>query len=100
MVEHGDAQLRPVRAAELLRGARELRIAQATALIPPRPNRVEPAGDDAVAAVDRLRRLPQPLELLVGAGEARGERVRDVVVAGDAEERPPEAAQERRCGIV
>src|SRR4051794_16920950 len=100
MVEHGDAQLRSVRAAELLRRARELRLAEATALIPPRPNRVEADRDDAVAAVDGLRRLPQPLELLVGAGEARRERVRDVVVAGDTEQRSPEATQQLRGRVV
>jgi hypothetical protein len=68
--------------------------------VPPRSHRVEPGDDDAVGAVDGLRRLPEPLELLPRAREPLRERVRDVVVAGDRHQRQPEPAEEVRRPLV
>ena len=53
-----------------------------------------------VGAVDRLGRLPLALELGQRAREAAREGIRDVVVAGDHEQRRPEAAQEGRRALV
>lgn len=50
--------------------------------------------------MDRLDRLPLPLELGPRAREARRERVRDVVVAWDHEQGPLEPAQKRRGALV
>src|SRR5206468_3988718 len=63
-------------------------------------NGVEPDRENALAAIDGLGRLPQPLELLPRTREAGRKRVRDVVVSRDAEQRRPEAAQELRGGVV
>ena len=69
---------------------RAARRAMPPRLVPPRPHRVEPDGEDVLAAEDRLGRLPLPLELLERPREPRRERVRDVVVA-----REPRAAAVR-----
>src|SRR5580765_229668 len=100
MVEYSDTKLRVLRLAQRGGGAGELRIADPTALVPPRPHRVDPDREDALAAIHGLRRFPLPLELVVRVREARREGVRDVVVAGDDEQRPVERAQELRRGRV
>ena len=66
-----DDPVRAVRAPrEELRRALHLLVAQAARLVPPRPHRVEADDDERLRAVDRLGRLPQPLELVPGPGEA------------------------------
>ena len=42
------------------------------ALVPPRADGVEAEHEEAVGAVERLGRLPDPLELLPRASEAAG----------------------------
>jgi hypothetical protein len=96
----------PVRARrnlpEDLRGALHLLVAQAARLVAPGSDGVEPGDDERIRAVDRLGRLPQPLELRPGPGEPPRERVRDVVVAGDRHQRQLEAPRKedaRSCWL-
>ena len=63
----------------------------AAGLVPPRPHRVEPDDEERRLRVDGLGRLPLPLELRARSREARRERVRDVVVPRDDEQRPARA---------
>src|SRR5215210_5634424 len=62
--------------------------------MPPRTDRVEAHDEQALRPEDGLDGLPLALELRPRAREARGERVRDVVVARDHEQWAPEAAEE------
>src|SRR5207249_4665795 len=81
---------------EQLGGVPELAGAQPTGLVPPRPNRVEADGEEAVGAVYGLGRLPLPLELAEGVREPPLESPRDVVVARDHEQRALQASQKLR----
>src|SRR5260221_729450 len=85
---------------QLRRRALELRVADTTGLVPPRPDRVE--ADEVCSRTDvlGLGRLPLPLELAPGAGEPRREGVGNVVVAGDREYRCVEALEKRRGPLV
>ena len=85
---------------EDLRGLPHLLVAHTPRLVPPRSNRVEPGDDERFRAVHRLGRLPLPLELRPGPGEPPRERVRDVVVAGDRQQRQLETAEEGRRPLV
>ena len=100
VVEDDDPQRALGRVLEDLRRVPNLRVANPTRLVPPRPHGVEPDDDQAVRAVDGLGRLPEPLELLPGAGEALRERVGNVVVAGDRQQRQLQPAQERGRRLV
>ena len=70
-----------------------------TGLVAPRPHRVQPDHEQALATMNGLGRLPVPLELTKRMREASRERPRNVVVARDDEERPPEPL-EKRCRAV
>ena len=100
VVEECDPQHSGRRVREGVRGALELRVAEPPGLVAPRAHRVQPDDAERVGAMDGLRRSPQTLELRPGAGEPRGERVRDVVVPGDRDDRRTEPTQERSGRIV
>ena len=68
--------------------------------MPPGPHRVQAHDEEAVRAVDRLDGLPLALELGQRMREAGRERVRDVVVPGDHEQRAAEPAQVGGCALV
>ena len=72
----------------------QLGLLQSAALVPPGADRVEPADDEALGAVDGLRLRPVPLELGERAQKPRGRPGRDVVVPGDDDERPLQRVQE------
>ena len=74
--------------------------ANAPGLMPPRPHRVEADDEETVALVDGLGRLPVPLELAERMCEPGRERPRDVVVAGDDQQRSFEPLQKRRRAVV
>jgi len=96
-MKHDDLErVRLSLAKPLLRPA-ELVLPDPARLMAPRPHRVEADDVQRGGGVRRLGRLPLPLELAEGPREARGKRVRDVVVSGDREHRGPEVAQELRC---
>src|SRR5581483_6835330 len=100
VVEDDDSQRPRRRAAEKLLGAAQLTRADAAGLVAPGTHRVEADDEELVRLEDRLRGLPVPLELAERAREAGGERIRDVVVAGNREHGRAEAAQERGRAVV
>ena len=101
MVVEGDDPVRSRRdPRERLRRLLHLGVAEPSRLVPPRPHRVEPGDDDALRAVDGLRRLPESLELVPGLGEAFREGVRDVVIPRDRHQRQPESPEEVGCALV
>jgi hypothetical protein len=87
-------------AGKRVRGPLDLGVAQPPGLVSPGADRVQPDDDERVGAVRRLGRLPLPLELLPRVREPLRERVRDVVVARDCQERELEAAEKRRSALV
>jgi hypothetical protein len=100
MVEDDDPKHSLGRSREQLGGPLQLPRADAAGLMPPGPDRVQADDEEAVGLVHGLRRLPVALELAKGPSEAGGERVRDVVVARNREERPFETVQERCRSVV
>ena len=76
--------------------SRELPGANATGLMAPRPHRVQPDDMKRGRGVERLGRLPLSFEGAERAGEARRERVRNVMVARNREHRRPQRAEESR----
>ena len=78
----------------------QLALAQAAGLVSPGANRVQPDDEQLLGAVNGLDGLPLALELGPRPREAGRERVRDVVVAGDHEQRRAESAQEGRGLLV
>lgn len=100
MVEDDDPERVRRRVREQRRRVLELAAAQAAGLVPPGAHRVQPHDQEPLGAVDRLGRLPEPLELGERPGEPGRERVRDVVVARDREEREAQAAQEPSGALV
>jgi hypothetical protein len=100
VVEADDAQRAPRRLAQQFACPGDLRFADPARLVAPRTHRVEPNHEEALGAEDRLDRLPLPLELGPRAREAGRKLVRDVVVPGDDEEGPVQAAQKRRRPLV
>ena len=96
VVEDDDLERRPGRLPQALLGLRELARPQAARLVPPGSHGVEADDVQGGGRVCRLGRLPLPFELAERTREARGERVRDVVVPRDREHRRPERAKEPR----
>lgn len=100
VVEDHDAERRRRRLRQELGDAGELRAAQASRLLEPRPDRVQADDEERVRPVDGLRRLPVPLELRERAREPCDRRVGNVVVARDGEHWAAEAAEELGGTVV
>jgi hypothetical protein len=100
VVEDDDPQRARRRFGKTAGGVPELRGSDAAGLVEPGTDGIEADDVEALGAVGRLRGLPATLELLVGASEAGDRRIGDVVVAGDCENRPPEALKEVGGAIV
>ena len=94
VVERDDAQRAGRRLREHARGVMELARPERAALVPPRPDGVESAHDEALGAVHGLHLGPVPLELGERTQDPRGRPGRDVVVPGDDDQRPLQRAQE------
>ncbi len=71
-------------------------VVQCAALLAPRTNRVQPDDDDSVVCVHGLRLSEDVFPVGEGPGEARRDRVRDVVVPWNGQKRQAEAAEEGR----
>jgi uncharacterized membrane protein YeaQ/YmgE (transglycosylase-associated protein family) len=100
VMEDGDPQRARRGLREELACPGQLPLANAARLVPPGAYGVEPDDLKRGRGVHRLRPLPVSLELVEGLREARGERVRDVVVARDSEYRRAEPAKKGRRGSV
>ena len=100
VVKGDDAKRAALGAREALSGAHELCIADASGLVPPRPYRVHADDMDGIGRVERLGRLPDPFELAPRLGEARRERVRDVVIPRNRHHRRAEPTEEGGRAIV
>jgi hypothetical protein len=100
VVEDHDPQRSGWGLGELGRRAVELVLAQPARLVTPRADGVEADDQQPFRAVDRLGRLPEPLELRERPREPGGEGVRDVVVPRDREQGQAEAAEEARRPLV
>src|SRR5437773_1502499 len=96
MVQDDDLVGAVGRFAQPLLGARQLHRPKPARLMAPRAYRVEPDDVECRGGVRRLRRLPLPFELMERSGEARGERIRDVVITWYREHRRSELTQETR----
>ena len=79
--------------AQPLVRASKLRAANPTRLVAPGANRVEADHVERGGRVRRLGRVPLPLELHEGPGEASREAVGDVVISGNGKHWQAEAAQ-------
>lgn len=75
-------------------------LGERAALLAPRPHRAGADDVEALRCVQGLGRPEDPLPLRVGPREARGERVRDVVVPGHREDRPNAEAPELRRRLL
>jgi hypothetical protein len=96
MMVEGDHLERAGRSSgEGLRDAVELGRPQGTALLLPGSDRVEPADDQALGAVRRLRLGPGAQELVEGARHAPGRPPGDVVVARNDEQGPVQRTEQR-----
>ncbi len=84
------------------RGCRpvELCVADPSGLVPPRPNRVQPDDVQRVRGVDRLRRLPEALEVVPRRREPTRRKERNVVVSRYDEHGRAEPAEELRDRVV
>ena len=100
VVQRHDSQRALRSLGEQLRRPLQLALPQPAGLVPPGTNRVQADDEQLLGAVNGLDGLPLALELGPRPREAGGERVRDVVVAGDHEQRPAEPAQEGRGLLV
>jgi hypothetical protein len=100
VVEGDDAERAGRRRGEQRGRVIELALAQPARLVAPGAHRVEADDQEALGPVDGLGRVPEPLELVERAREARREAIRDVVVPRDREQRNLERAQESRCSLV
>lgn len=78
----------------------DLRRANPSGLVAPRPHGVQADDVELLRAVEGLGRLPAALELLEGTREAREWRVGDVVVAGDRENGRAETLEELGGTVV
>ena len=100
VVEEGNAERSGRGGGERRGRPLELSVAQAARLVPPRPDGVEADDAEIIAAVHRLGRLPEAVELGPGPRETGGERVGNVVVARDGNDRWAETAEERGRALV
>jgi hypothetical protein len=100
MVQHRDAQGARGRVVEALGHPRELGLRDPSRLVPPGTDGVHPHDEDVLAAIDRLGRLPEPLELGPRPREPRREPAWDVVIARDDEQRQAEAVQQLSGTLV
>jgi len=91
-VDGDDAKRSGGGAGELAGHALELAAPQDALLIEPWPRRVEPHGDEALGAVDRLDIAPDAFEVGERAGKAGRREHRHVVVSRHDEDRPAERA--------
>ena len=99
VVEDDDAQrCRRARRQELARTSSWLTPDPAR-LVPPGPRRVEPDHLERIRLEERLRRLPDALELVERAAQAP-QRPGHVVVAGNGEERRPERVEKARSRLL
>src|SRR5262249_27736028 len=79
---------------ELSGGPRELVVVHAARLVAPWTHRVDAHEAQVLRCVYRAGRLPEALELDPRSGEPRRERVRDIVVAWNGDDRRPEPTQQ------
>src|SRR5437868_14258623 len=100
MMERDHAQRTVRRFAEQLGRPAQLRVAKAAGLVPPRPYGVQADEEEGVGSGAGLGRLPRPPDLANWPREPRGDRMREVVVAGNREPRQSEALQEADGQVV
>ncbi len=100
VVERDDPQGAGRCFGEDARRALELILPERPALVPPRPNGVQPANQHPFRAVDRLGLRPLPPELVERPQQPRGWPGRNVVVPGNDDERPLERAQQLRRALL
>jgi hypothetical protein len=99
VVERDHAKRTIGRGGEQLGRSLQLARPNAPGLMSPGPHRVEADDEEAVRAVDRLRRLPVALEFTEGPQKPGWEGPRDVVIPGDHEQRRPEPLQ-KSCRAI
>jgi hypothetical protein len=100
MVVQGDDAQRIGRAfLKALRAECQAVVVDRTALLAPRPDRVEPDDDDVIRDVERFGRAEDALPLVECARESCREGVRNVMVPGHDEEGQLERAQELGRGL-
>ena len=94
MMEGNDPKSARRRIAEGLGGPRQSRGGEAPTLMPPGPDRVEPADDETVGAVHGVGCPEHGLESPPRLRKPGGERVRDVVIAGNCEQGTSEPSEQ------
>ena len=99
VVEDDDAQRAVCSCRQELSRTLELAAPDPSRLVSPGPRRVEPDHLERIRVEERLRRLPDALELVERAAQAP-QRPGHVVVAGNGEEGRPERLEKARSRLV
>ncbi len=97
VVANHDAEQMRRRLAQDSRHHVEARRVEPTTLVPPRPGRVEPAGDSVRCAQNRVGRADDLDEAVPRPRHPSGERVRNVVIPRDGKDRRRQSVEDSLC---